>query len=100
MYRQTDRQTDRQSDEILTPYTGVRVIFFLVKICYLPARFARRGIITNIIVNIEQRHGDTNVGTNGGTSGDKSGDTIDTNDTNVGINLKPRTCSTAHLYSS
>jgi hypothetical protein len=31
----------------LTPYTGVRVIFFLVKICYLPARFARRGIISS-----------------------------------------------------
>jgi hypothetical protein len=28
----------------LTQYTGVGEIFFLVKICYLPARFARRGI--------------------------------------------------------
>jgi hypothetical protein len=33
--------------------TGVRVIFFLVKICYLPARFARRGINqTKFQVNI------------------------------------------------
>jgi hypothetical protein len=40
-----DRQTDRQTDEILTQYRGVGDIFFLVKICYLPARFARRGII-------------------------------------------------------
>ena len=29
-------------------------------------------IITNIIVKIEQRHGDTNGGTNGGTNGDTS----------------------------
>jgi hypothetical protein len=32
----------------LTPYTGVCEIFFLVKICYLPAGFARRGIIYKI----------------------------------------------------
>ena len=38
-----DKQKDRQSHEILTPYTGVGEIFFLVKICYLPTRFARRG---------------------------------------------------------
>ena len=46
-------------------------------------------IITNIIVKIEQRHGDTNGDTNGGTNddtngdtnGDISGDTLDTLDT-------------------
>jgi hypothetical protein len=36
--------TDRQNHEILTQYTGVCEILFLVKICYLPARFACRGI--------------------------------------------------------
>ena len=41
-------------------------------------------IITNIIVKIEQRHGDTNGGTNGGTNGDTNGGTNDTNDTIVG----------------
>jgi hypothetical protein len=37
-------------------------------------------IITNIIVKIEQLHGDTNGGTNGGTNGDTNGDTNDTNE--------------------
>jgi hypothetical protein len=57
-----------------------------------------QNIITNIIVKIEQRHGDTN--------GDTS-DTSDTNDTIVGINDGTKTCvssslacSTAHLHSS